>query len=135
MLAVAVNWPPERLIVPVEVLAMTALAAVPETPVPKSTVRPPSTIAVPLVVGTAPPDGPGDDVATCRADQGPDREHSKDGNGGPASGGPPSIQTVHDVAFRWKAFLPTRPTDARHDQFPSLGAHHHCMEKQEGTPA
>jgi hypothetical protein len=39
------------------------------------------------------------------------------------------------VAFRWKAFLPTRPTDARHDQFPSLGAHHHCMEKQEGTPA
>ena len=56
MLAVAVNWPPERLIVPVEVLAMTALAAVPETPVPKSTVRLASMIAVPLAVGTAPPD-------------------------------------------------------------------------------
>ena len=56
MLVVAVNWPPEMLIVPVEVLAMMAVAAVPETPVPKSTVRLASMIAVPLAVGTAPLD-------------------------------------------------------------------------------
>ena len=56
MLAVAVNWPPERLIVPVEVLAMIAVDAVPETPVPKSTVRLASMIAVPLTVGTTPLD-------------------------------------------------------------------------------
>ena len=41
---------------PVVVLATMMLAAVPETPVPSSTVRPLSMIAVPLVVGTAPLD-------------------------------------------------------------------------------
>ena len=56
MLVVAISCPPERLRVPVVVLATMMLAAVPETPVPSSTVRPLSMIAVPLVVGTAPLD-------------------------------------------------------------------------------